>query len=167
MTEVFRAAQRGELEEVCALYRRCADAGRTAGNCLWNEFYPGMEEAEADLAADGLFVLLRGGRLCASVSAPAGDVLETLPLPWSGGRCAVLARMAVTPALQRQGLGRRMLGLICREMRRRGVRYVRFTAAVGNPAACALYRRLGCREVGTVEEDGLQMLCFEQSTDRF
>ena len=64
----FRRGTLTDVPAVTALYRACAQAGQAEGSSVWDEEYPGEEEARADAESGALFVLEDGGALLSAVS---------------------------------------------------------------------------------------------------
>lgn len=60
--------------------------------------------------------------------------------------------VAVTPSLQRQGVGRQLLGVVLEDLRQRGMRRVVVGTSTSNTGALAFYQRAGFR-MWKVERD--------------
>lgn len=142
----LRPAQVGEAAQVQALYRSVLG---TAG-CVWDESYPTGENLQADLRSGGLFVLAGEEGVVGAVSVESDPELDDLPF-WEdqSGGARELARVVIHPAWQGRGLAVGMLQELLSHLRAQGCSSVRLLAAVGNPAAVAVYRRLGFRFHGT------------------
>jgi len=102
-----------------------------------------MVEDHAALIAQGVvWVLLEDARLAAAaVMTPASDHL----LLWT---------VAVTPARQSAGHGRRLIAFAEDEARRRGLSEIRAVVHVTMAKALRLYRALGYEQVRRVEQGG-------------
>ena len=61
-------------------------------------------------------------------------------------RCAEISDLIVTPTFRRQGLGTALIQYLMRHAREMQVDCVDIGAALSNPGAVALYRRLGFRD---------------------
>lgn len=78
-----------------------------------------------------------------------GYVLATAPnrdVSW-------ILSLAITPGLQRQGLGRKMMDGILDHLRSEGVKEVRLTVEPDNDSAVVLYRSLGFTPEGAPRKD--------------
>ena len=99
-------AREEDRAEILALYR--AQIGREF--CPWTEHYPSDEEITFDLSRDALFVMREEGRIIAAVSLEEDPQVDALPC-WTpelqpGGE---IARVAVHPDFQNQGIARQMV----------------------------------------------------------
>ncbi|MFD7874261.1 GNAT family N-acetyltransferase [Streptomyces sp. NPDC059766] len=95
-----------------------------------------------DAYGDHMLVLDDGASLL-------GYVLATAPnrdLSW-------ILSLAITPGLQGQGLGRRMMSEILDHLRSEGVKEVWLTVEPGNDTAVLLYRSLGFAPEGAPRKD--------------
>lgn len=156
----FRRGTLTDVPAVTALYRACAQAGQAEGSSVWDEEYPGEEEARADAESGALFVLEDGGALLSAVSLLPADDLDELDC-WTGTGTCALSRLAVSPRLQGQGIGRAMMERLCREAAGQGYLGARFLSAKNNPRACRLYDGMGFSRVGETHMYGLDFFCYE------
>ena len=83
-----------------------------------------------------------------SLVAAEGDRVQAFAVAAVVGGVAELETMAVTPAVRRRGLGRRLLGKLAAELCRSAVAEVWLEVRVSNQAAIALYRGAGFEETG-------------------
>lgn len=111
-------------------------------------------------AAEGqCYVAVRGAEMVGTVTV-AGPYDEsvapwTAEVPWfRDADTAHLHQFAVDPALQRQGLGRRLVSACEAWARARGYRLMALDTAVPAAHLRALYRRLGYADVGSVQWEG-------------
>lgn len=110
----------------------------------------GFAAATENVSALYRSFLLRDGVVSGLRAAPRlvmswRRVLETLRYPTGGDglpRAEVLA-VAVSPAVQGQGVGRALVETVMVELGRRGVGSARVVAAAGNGPALGLYRACG------------------------
>lgn len=149
-----------DIEAVLALYRAAA---RTPGTA-WNEYYPSREFAAGDIARGSLYCLWgEDGSLwgAASCGEPDEDILDlpcwdgSVQHPWE------LTRVGVLPERQGRGLAGQLLRHILADAARQGVDAVRLLVSRDNPAAVALYRKLGFAAVGTWRMYEVDWICQE------
>ena len=76
---------------------------------------------------------------------PAGDIVACVLAVALSATEARIRQMAVSPAHQGNGLGRRLLGEVEGDLRARGFRHLRLSA---RSSAVGFYERLGYRAVG-------------------
>ena len=158
----------GEPSHVDAAWeivRRCRDALRADQILQWDSVYPTRAVVDADAARGGLFVATMSGAFIATVAVDAVQDEQYLGVPWTTVEPAlVVHRLCVEPAMQGRGIGRRMMSFIRDYAERQGFASIRLDAYSGNPAAVAMYRRMGFREAGSVHfpRRSLPFLLFEQ-----
>jgi GNAT superfamily N-acetyltransferase len=89
-------------------------------------------------------VLARGGEIFFAIEN--GEVLGTCAAIRVSETTFELAKLAVTPAAQGRGLGRRLVGAVIDLARRKGVRELVLTSSTRLVAALHLYSSLGFRD---------------------
>lgn len=141
---------------VLALY----DSVKGRPGCLWDEDYPRPDNVEYDLAHDGLYLLKEGGALVGAASVVYEAQLDEFTF-WTPTDLPTveLARIAIAPDRQGQGLAKTMLRQVFARLD--GVGAVRLLAGPGNPAAWKTYSALGFRRVGQCFKYGHDYLAME------
>ena len=153
----FRLARREEADAVLALYRAAAATGDTE----WDEEYPNAQTIEMDLAADGLYVLSREGRIVGAVSRIDWPELDELPL-WSPcNNPTGLARLCIHPEARGQGLGRVLVEEIRRVVKTQGYDMTHHMASQYMEAPLRIYRSMGFRQVGEIHMFDTDYFGFE------
>ncbi len=151
-----------DREEILKLYQE--QKGREF--CPWTEEYPGNETIDFDLSRDALYVMKQEGKIVAAISLEEDQEVEKLscwdPELAPGGE---LARLAVTPAMQNQGIGRIMLRFGMDEWKRRGCRSIHFLVNRYNEKAIRSYAVFGFRVVGQCSMYEQEFLCYEMELD--
>ena len=111
-------------------------------NRAWIEPLFGIEESDRRVFADPEAAILRpGGEICFALLD--GVVVGTCAALPHGPGVVELAKMAVDPAAQGRGIGRRLGEAVIAHARRVGAERVVLLSSSRLPAALALYRRLG------------------------
>ncbi|UUZ90604.1 GNAT family N-acetyltransferase [Paenibacillus sp. P25] len=141
-----------ELSQVRRLYASVTRHLRKRGIGQWDWIYPNRWVIRSDLRKGCLFAV-RQGNLC--IGAVAVDEEQSKPYgapPWqdSAGRPACIHRLAVDPAYQGRGLGKRSLQHAEEHARSLGCSSIRLDVYTGNPAAVGMYERAGYIAVGLV-----------------
>ncbi len=101
-----------------------------------------------DAAGLGRFLCVQGADLCYSRFARNADGLCGFGYITRVGEIARLAGMGVVASARRTGVARGLLLHLLEEARARRDRMMVLEVIEQNPAACALYRREGFREIG-------------------
>jgi len=153
-------ATAADTEDILRLYRE--QVGQEY--CFWTEDYPSLETIDYDLSRDSLFVMKdENGRIIAAISAEEDEEVDELdcwtPSLQPGGE---YARVAVTPALQNQGLARIMVSHVLDVLKSRGFRSVHIVVNRDNVKAIRSYARFGFRNAGECEMYDQHFLCYEK-----
>lgn len=159
---VFRLARRSEAEAIYEMYR----AAVGSPFCAWDEFYPGREEVEADLASDGLFVLERDGEILGAISISPENEDDEFDCWTVRDNAHEFSRVVIASAHRGEGLSKLLVEGVLREFRQRGVPAVHISVSKGNLPAIRLYRRFGFAFLGEAEQFGGEYwLCEKRLSD--
>jgi uncharacterized damage-inducible protein DinB/GNAT superfamily N-acetyltransferase len=128
-------------------------------------------EVTAQRAAAGqCFVAVRDREIVGTVTVCGPqDAQKELSVPWFSDRnTAHVHQVAVSPAVQRAGIGARLLQRCEAWARENGYGSMVVGAAVGADELVALFRRLGYTEIGQVQEPGrtYRSVVLHKSIDR-
>ena len=148
------SATPGDVDDVFAVYVACTAALLERGIRQWDPQYPDRATA-ADAAVRGeLFLLAAGDRRVGSVIINTLQAPEWAEIRWRYAEPAmVIHTLVIDPAQQGAGLGRAAVEGCEALGKARGFASVRLDAYPGNPAAIALYGRLGYEHRGDVQFD--------------
>jgi ribosomal protein S18 acetylase RimI-like enzyme len=146
--------RKGMFEEVSTLLqltRDCISTMRAAGIEQWDEVYPDAGVIARDLAAGTLEVLDEGAGIiaCITIDRNMDPLWKDLDWDGAGDPAAVVHRLMVHPAQQGRGLAKEFMLHAETVARAMGCRSIRLDSFLQNPAAMALYSRLGYRRTGT------------------
>lgn len=152
-------ATEADKSEILALYQ--AQLGRDF--CAWDEGYPSAETIDWDLSRNALFVLKMNGCITAAVSIEEDEAVDLLPC-WDKSLApkGELARLAVLPGAQNQGLGRVMVQFGMNELKRRGFRGIHFLVNKQNAKAIRCYAVFGFHVVGECHMYEQDFWCYER-----
>jgi len=145
----LRVATERDVDAVFALYRACTAALLARGIRQWDDHYPARATA-ADAAARGdLYLLVDDATTVGAVVLNDIPAPEYAPIVW---RCPppalIIHALVIDPAHQARGLGRAAMACCEAFARAGGFATIRLDAYPGNPAAIALYERLGYQRRG-------------------
>jgi ribosomal protein S18 acetylase RimI-like enzyme len=150
VTPTLRLATPADAEPVVALM---GEAYAPFAAAIGRRPAPMDDDYAARIAAGAVHVAMIGGRLVgAAVLLTEGDAL------W-------LETVAVAPAWQGRGIGRRLIDFAETEAARRGLPRVRLYTNAAMTANRALYPRLGYRETGRAMQAGFDRVFFEKSVE--
>lgn len=142
-----------ELPRLIELKDLCIARMRAEGIDQWDEVYPSDAIIERDRLAGTLHVTRRGTHILGCVTLDTSHDPLWAGMAWfiPSARSAAVHRLMVDPAAQRRGLARQLMADAERRARELGFLAVHLDCFMANPAALALYERLGYRRVGTAQ----------------
>ena len=151
MNTVLRKATTTDAATLLQLVRDCVAAMRAAGIEQWDEVYPNAETIARDIEAGTLHVLCEHDTIIASITID--QTMDPLwqGMNWSAGSEPAFAvhRLMVHPTRQGRGLARLLMQHAETTAREQGGHSIRLDTFLQNPAAMALYPRLGYQPTGT------------------
>ncbi len=151
MNLVVRKATAPDAAALLQLVRDCVAGMRAAGIEQWDEVYPNAETIARDIEAGTLRVLCDGDIIIASITID--QTMDPLwqDLRWStdGEPAAAVHRLMVHPSQQGRGLSKLLMRHAEAVALLQGCRSIRLDTFLENPAAMALYPRLGYQPTGT------------------
>lgn len=151
MLSLVKATER-EVNGVWAVYQACTAAILARGIRQWDDSYPSRDTAVEGAARGDLFLLVDEQReLVGSVILNGVAGPEYAPIAWQCAEPALIIHtLVIDPRRQGGGMGRAAMECCEAFARQRGYGCIRLDAFPGNPAAIALYERLGYLHRGHV-----------------
>ncbi len=156
-------AQHRDREELMKLYT--LQKGRPF--CFWTEDYPALENVTDDLAREALLIMRdQTGRIAAAVSLERDEEVDRLPC-WDSGLAPAgeIARLAVHPACQNQGLARQMVAFAMQVLKERGYRSLHLLVNSQNIPAIHVYRFFRFDQVWECDLYNQHFLCLKKDLD--
>ncbi len=158
-------ATQQDFTAVCALYEAvCAGmAQQESPQWVWGE-YPNEDFLRASLDAGTLYIAREDDALLAAVTIDTHFDPEYEGVNWLfGTKPGAFHRLAIAPAHQGKGLGRRIIADVCEILRGMGCNTLRIDTYVNNTAAQKLYTAVGMRKAGEVRffHRPLPFYCYE------
>lgn len=149
---------------LAALLAACIARMRAAGIEQWDEVYPNATVIARDLAAGTLHVLREGDGIigCFTLDTTHDPLWAGMAWAVAPESAAVVHRLMVHPAAQGRGLAKQLMAHAESLARAQSFRALHLDCFTANPAALALYERLGYRRVGTAQMRKGPFVCFEK-----
>lgn len=147
----IRRAIASDLPALEALTAECVAQMRAQGIEQWDEVYPDGPLIAQDIATGTLHVLdgPDGVIGCVTVDDRPDPLWQGLHWSADSKPFAAVHRLMVRPSCQGRGLARRLMSHAELNARGQGCRSIRLDTFTKNPAALALYEKLGYRLTGT------------------
>ncbi len=139
-----------DISHVMDLVKDCVAAMRAAGIEQWDEIYPNAESIARDIAAGTLHVFCDSGTIIACITVDQTHDPLWQAMRWSLGSepAAAVHRLMVHPSQQGRGLAKQLMQHAEALALGQGCRSIRLDTFLQNPAAMALYPRLGYQPTG-------------------
>lgn len=164
MTTV-RAAVPADLEPLWALVERAVSHMNAIGNPQWGADYPTRAHYERDLGAGELYVAVNEeGRVLGCACINGDESPEYAEVAWAYTDPVLsVHRLAVDPAVQRQGVATALIAYAEDLARSRGVKALHVDTYAKNDRMQALFRKRGYVQRGDISLHGrpLRYPCFE------
>jgi N-acetylglutamate synthase len=151
MNAVIRQATTADAATLLSLLHVCVAGMRAVGIKQWDEVYPNAETIARDTEAGALHVLCEDETILASITIDSNMDPLWQGMDWStdGEPAAAVHRLMVHPSWQGRGYAKNLMLHAETVAREQGCRSIRLDTFLQNPAAMALYSRLGYRRAGT------------------
>lgn len=149
-----------DRESILRLYR--LQIGRKY--CIWNDNYPGISEIDADMERKDLYIMKdEADAIIAAISLGMDQDVENMEC-WSEGLqpSRELARLAVAPGYQGQGIATHMIEFVSRKLLAHGTSGVHMMISDNNTSALKAFSKFGFSKINEFDRDGLHILCFEK-----
>jgi len=168
MNAPIRRATPADAAELLQLVRDCVAAMRAAGIEQWDEVYPNAETIARGTVAGTLHVLWEGETILASITIDSNMDPLWQGMDWStdGEPAVAVHRLMVHPSCQGRGHAKHLMQHAETVAREQGCRSIRLDTFLQNPAAMALYPRLGYRRTGTAMMRKGEFVGFEKVWQR-
>lgn len=155
----IRKAKKEEIDEIVAIYKSLIGYE----GCLWNEYYPAREDVENDINDDALYILKDDNVIKAVAYAGIDkELFLNKCFPSNMRNPRELARVAVRPDFQKQGLAKVLIKYIEKELYLNGIDYIVLTAGKTNEKALKLYKALGYEICGKTNDHGYEMMIHKK-----
>lgn len=151
MIPLIRSATPDDAYALLLLVRDCVAGMRAAGIEQWDEVYPDREVILRDIAAGTLHVTTDQGQIigCITVDQFMDPLWRDMKWNAHSEPAAAVHRLMIHPSAQGRGLAKQLMLFAEERARAMNCRSIRLDTFLKNPAAMALYPRLGYLPTGT------------------
>ncbi len=155
----FRRAKESEKQAVLRLY----ESVKGSEFCVWDEAYPTMNDINADIATDNLYVLCEDGEVIGALSVICDNEMDGLDV-WrvSDGTQREVGRIVVSQLHRGRGLARYMVESAIDILRQEGAKALHISAAKINAPALHNYEKLGFSVMGEADMYGSRYCLLEK-----
>ena len=166
MKVCVRKGTAADVKEVAALWQSLVG---TVGY-MWDEEYPGETDAMRDVEEGALYVLCEDGEdgeIIGAMSAGDDDALWSLGF-WSLDikRHCGCSRLGIAAKYQGRGLAKYLFSHVEKDVLQRGYDGIGFLVSPHNPAALAVYDKMGYMKIGETWMYEQDFYCYEKNLVR-
>jgi ribosomal protein S18 acetylase RimI-like enzyme len=163
----IRKAVAADFPAVFALYQNATAAMSNVGIEQWDTFYPDEETIREDIDSGCAYLGILDREIVSVFTINQISDPEYADGNWQypDASYAVVHRLCVHPLSWREGIGRQTMLAAEAIAQSMNLETVRLDAFSQNPAALALYRRLGYSQVGSVQFRKGEFFLFEKKLD--
>ena len=163
---IIRKANKTDLDNIMLMYKSCVK-GMLANNIdQWDETYPNSGVIMEDLIAQTYFVAIEKNIIIGGINIDQNQDKTYLDIDWSdtSNQFLVVHRLAVKVEFWNDGIGKSLMLFTENLVIEKGLNSIRLDTYSGNPKAMEFYRRLGYRELGSInlKPDKNEYYCFEK-----
>jgi ribosomal protein S18 acetylase RimI-like enzyme len=150
---IIRKANKSDLGNIMLMYNSCVNGMLKNGIDQWDSSYPNVDVILADLKARTYFVAEENGEIIGGINIDQNQDDTYLALDWEDKRnqFLVVHRLAVKVEFWNDGIGKSLMLFTENLVTEKGLNSIRLDTYSGNPKAMEFYRRLGYRELGTID----------------
>ena len=163
---IIRKAEISDLENIMLMYKSCVTGMIANGIDQWDESYPNTEVIMEDLIAQTYFVAIENEIIIAGINIDQNQDDTYLAVDWEDkkNQFLVVHRLAVKVEFWNDGIGKSLMLFTENLVTEKGLNSIRLDTYSGNPKAMEFYRRLGYRELGTInlKPNKDKYHCFEK-----
>lgn len=142
-----------DREEIVAMIRLATESLNQNGIPQWDEVYPNASNVDADIEKRQLYVVRAGGEIAGIITLNREYDPDYQNGRWEyqGPDYMVVHRLIVSPAVQGQGIGTKIMRMAEEMLKDTGIKSLRLDAFTQNPHSLHLYEKLGYRVVGEAQ----------------
>lgn len=116
--------------------------------CVWDEYYPTMEEIDNDLNANTLYIIKENDMVLGAVSVnPINEMDEISQFTKTSNPCEI-ARVVVNKNYQSKKIGEFMIKEIIKELKNKSFDSIRLAVEINHIPAIKLYEKCGFNRIG-------------------
>ena len=163
---IIRKANKEDLENIMKMYKSCVTGMLENGIDQWDDAYPNTEIISEDLNVGTYYVAEIEGAIIGGVNIDKNQDTTYLALDWEdkSDSFLVVHRLGVKEELWNKKIGKDLMLFTEKLVIEKGMKSIRLDTYSGNPKAMEFYRRLGYRELGTIDlkPNKDKYFCFEK-----
>mgnify|MGYP000318330737 CR=1 FL=1 len=163
---IIRKANKTDLDNIMLMYKSCVKGMLTNNIDQWDATYPNSGVIMEDLIAQTYFVAEENSIIIGGINIDQNQDKTYLAIDWKDktNQFLVVHRLGVKEEFWKKGIGKKLMIFAENLVVEKGLKSIRLDTYSGNPKAMEFYRRLGYRELGTInlKPNKNEYYCFEK-----
>ena len=163
---IIRKAKISDLENLMLMYKSCVAGMLKNSIDQWDATYPNSEAIIQDIKAKTYFVAEENSIIIGGINIDQNQDKTYLEIDWEdkSDSFLVVHRLAIKEEFWDKKIGKKLMIFAENMVIEKGLKSIRLDTYSGNPKAMEFYRRLGYRELGTInlKPNKNEYYCFEK-----
>ena len=163
---IIRKAKISDLKEIMEMYKSCVKGMIASGVDQWDDTYPDIETISQDLEKQSYYVAEIEGEIIGGINIDRNQDKTYLEIDWKdkSDSFLVVHRLGVKEEFWKKKIGKKLMIFAENMVIEKGLKSIRLDTYSGNPKAMEFYRRLGYRELGSInlKPNKNEYYCFEK-----
>ena len=163
---IIRKANKSDLNNIMLMYKSCVAGMLKNSIDQWDATYPNSEVIMQDIKAQTYFVVVENSIIIGGINIDQNQDKTYLAMDWQDktNQFLVVHRLGVKEEFWKKGIGKKLMIFAENMVIEKGLKSIRLDTYSGNPKAMEFYRRLGYRELGTInlKPNKNEYYCFEK-----
>jgi ribosomal protein S18 acetylase RimI-like enzyme len=163
---IIRKAKISDLKEIMEMYKSCVKGMIASGVDQWDDTYPDIETISQDLEKQSYYVAEEKEKIIGGINIDQNQDSTYLDINWGdkSDSFLVVHRLGVKEEFWNKKIGKDLMIFAENRVIEKGLKSIRLDTYSGNPKAMEFYRRLGYRELGSInlKPNKNEYYCFEK-----
>lgn len=163
---IIRKANKSDLNNIMLMYKSCVKGMLANYIDQWDDTYPNAEIISQDLEAMTYYVAEIEGIIIGGINIDQNQDKTYLEIDWEdkSNSFLVVHRLAVKEEFWNHKIGKDLMLFTEKLVIEKKLKSIRLDTYSGNPKAMEFYRRLGYKELGTIDlkPNKNKYHCFEK-----
>ena len=162
----IRKAKISDLGNIMIMYKSCVKGMIANGIDQWDDTYPDIDTINQDLEKQSYYVVEEKGEIIGGINIDQNQDKTYLDIDWEdkSDSFLVVHRLGVKEEFWNKKIGKYLMLFTEKIVEEKGLKSIRLDTYSGNPKAMEFYRRLGYRELGSInlKPNKNEYYCFEK-----
>ena len=162
----IRKAKISDLGNIMIMYKSCVKGMIANGIDQWDDTYPDIDTINQDLEKQSYYVVEEKGEIIGGINIDQNQDKTYLDIDWEdkSDSFLVVHRLGVKQDFWNKKIGKNLMLFTEKIVEEKGLKSIRLDTYSGNPKAMEFYRRLGYRELGSInlKPNKNEYYCFEK-----